>query len=721
MEPDSIGIKNNKNVDKFRTLKISFKKIEKEGINYEYMNECIIKTHKLVIKCYQFLRLFILYKIKKNSDIPIITRGIINMVFKTLTLKSAGPSPKGENLQMFNEFTDFYNSEFINLTDSKIDSTNMSSILDACAIDMVTNIENHVKLHFFSCLRKFVNQCFKKENDEILENFKGNKYYSKKKELASELNYLKKDLEDGTKTCDEKYHLWLDKYRTLILPTNLKDTFSNDIICNPQKYLKYMVNMNIILEKNELSQFQFFPLRTEVAPKYVQLDTKAIIDIFIDTNKNECFNNIENYKNGLWATFFKTDKKVFRMKNYKFKGTIYTDGYAVSILFIHDNFVEQEKGKRQNNLKLRKKKKEMLKDKTPDEQAVIIKNIDIDKKINSDKMKLKNKKKKEQLQEEFKKLPKEEQLIIKEKMKKKKHIEFPYIDELDSKQLLDLKTKKKIYIDPGKRSLFYMVDDNDNYFNYTNRTRISETKRLKYKKLVENFKKKENITTIESELSNYNSKSCDYIKFKDYVKKKNEINKKLFEQYEKRIFRKLKWYSFMNNERSDSNLLNKIEKLYGKDIIIIIGDWSLKKQMKNFISTPNIRLKRVLATRFTVYTVDEFRTSCLHFKMENKVNNLYLPDKKGKLRKLHAVLTSKMENQRIGCINRDKNGVKNIRKIVQEYINYGERPYNFRRDVKIENIISYKKFEKLTKIDYQPFLAFIYQENAEWSHAYNIH
>jgi hypothetical protein len=45
-------------------------------------------------------------------------------------------------------------------------------------------------------------------------------------------------------------------------------------------------------------------------------------------------------------------------------------------------------------------------------------------------------------------------------------------------------------------------------------------------------------------------------------------------------------------------MLNKIENKYGKDIKIIIGDWSIGKQMRNFISTPNLSIKRKLNTRF---------------------------------------------------------------------------------------------------------------------------
>jgi len=37
-----------------------------------------------------------------------------------------------------------------------------------------------------------------------------------------------------------------------------------------------------------------------------------------------------------------------------------------------------------------------------------------------------------------------------------KHVEYPYIDEVDKKEL---ESKKHIFIDPGKRTLLHMIDD----------------------------------------------------------------------------------------------------------------------------------------------------------------------------------------------------------------------------------------------------------------------
>ena len=87
---------------------------------------------------------------------------------------------------------------------------------------------------------------------------------------------------------------------------------------------------------------------------------------------------------------------------------------------------------------------------------------------------------------------------------------------------------------------------------------------------------------------------------------------------------------------------------------------------------------------FKVYNIDEFRTSKLHHITEEECENLCLMDKnkikeKRKERKIHAVLTYKMENRKSGCINRDENAVNNMIKIVKSQIEKKERPLNYRR------------------------------------------
>ncbi len=40
-----------------------------------------------------------------------------------------------------------------------------------------------------------------------------------------------------------------------------------------------------------------------------------------------------------------------------------------------------------------------------------------------------------------------------------------------------------------------------------------------------------------------------------------------------------------------------------------------------------------------------------------------------------------MENIRLGCINHDKNGCKNIQKVFEYYLKNNERPENYKRSI----------------------------------------
>ena len=53
-----------------------------------------------------------------------------------------------------------------------------------------------------------------------------------------------------------------------------------------------------------------------------------------------------------------------------------------------------------------------------------------------------------------------------------------------------------------------------------------------------------------------------------------------------------------------------------------MGDWGVPKQMRNFISTPMIGLKRRLRKAFDIINLDEFKTSQLNNVTKTKCDNL---------------------------------------------------------------------------------------------------
>lgn len=436
--------------------------------------------------------------------------------------------------------------------------------------------------------------------------------------------------------------------------------------------------MCLELEKIEKKSFQFFPVQNNTIPKYIQVDTKALVELFVNTEKHQklldvwiteeklvdegkpknktkgdLFNCLEQNKEFIWSTFFNITQT---RKNYIFDYNIITDGYATSLRFLHNNFVEVEQVKKD----MKKRGKKALQGLTKEEKD----------QIKEDKI---------QLQKEGAKKRRLENKDNPEKRKKEEkqeNPEFPYIDEVPKEQL----DGKHIFIDPGKKSLFSMMDDDGKFYSYTNKMYLKETKRLKYQTLLKNYKDKIGITEIEKGLNKYNSKTCDVEKFLEYINAKIKANETLVPLYQELKFRQYKWYGYINKKQTEDNMVNKIVKKYSQDHIIIIGDWSIGKQMRNFISTPNLTLKRKLRDHFKVYNIDEFRTSCLSYKTDEKCENLYLKFKKDKLqkkRKIHSILTYQMENNRKGCINRDKNGCKNIQKVFNCYMETGDRPKKY--------------------------------------------
>ena len=661
--------------DKYRTLKCPLKTLIKKEKYLSSIMDAVIRTHKLTIHVYQLLRLWLLEKYD-NDNLPIITTDTIKMAYKVLSLDSAGPKPKGTNLITLNELQKLYDDEYKKLGCSqKLNASNLSQIISYSCVDILKNIENNIKMHYIKYINRFVNSSFKKEHNEILEQYNGKEQCVKRKELRKELYDVKKDLQENTLTSNEKYHKWIKRHCPNITPTTVNDkhTLQNDIECYPQKYIKNMIYMCLELEDMETKLFQFFPLRTDIIPKFIPIDTKSIIELLIETKKNEHLANIEEHKDSIWDIYFNTNNKIFKQKNYEFDYRIMTDGLSVSLQMINKKYVGQNNQKKANMKNKRKANKEVMKDMTEEEKVTFKEKQKEDTKKKQLEMRIIQQEKLKKLKEEFKKLPQEEKRKIMQK-------ECPYLEDLTKEQISELKNCEWVVCDPGKNNLFFFKSSNGVVFRYSNKMHLKKTKRLKYQQLLKNYKDKKGISKIENELSKYNSKTCDFDKFEEYIKEKNQINEQLFEAYEDEIFRRYKWYGYINRKRTEANLVNDIKTHFNENIIIILGDWSKGKEQKGIVSTPNKGLKKILTTNFTVYSIDEFRTSKLNCKTEEVNENLYLPDRKNKLREIHSILTFQMENNRMGCINRDSNAVNNMVKLVKYFLKTGKRILRFCRD-----------------------------------------
>lgn len=670
------------NTNKSTTNYETFDKIKKSYCNKKFI---LIKS-----------TLDIIQHILKTKFFPLRMHGKINTkddddkkLYRELCNK------KHKLLSQYNE-----TKKYLKIQDDKINTT-----INIKSENIIINIDSNLKI-----IKELDNKFY---DDIKLLPKKINIKYINTKELKLKLQKVKKDLLNGTNTADDEYKDWIIKTRKKIIPKfdENKYTLHEYLNLHPQEFLKCMYNMLKILENKKL--FQLTPTSTSIIPRYIKIDTKFLVEVFCDGHKGEYLKNININKDKIWNKFLNLKSNIFTniSKSYKFDYSILTDGYSASIQCISNS---ESKIKSKKHINLSKKRKENKEFEEMCENEDEIDKLKNDRKLKIEKDKNdKMLKKKDQIKikkEEFKKLSKEQQNKIREMMKRK-NTEFLYIDDLNEKELKDVMGKfysKVVVNDPGKRYLLHMLNNCKKEMTYSNKEHLKNTKRIEINEKLQKYRDNNGISEKEKYLCDYNSKSVNFETFSEYVKAKNKVNNELKEKYKAKIFRQQKWYGYINRQRTDEKIIKKISDTYGKDITIFFGDWSIGKQMKNFISTPNIRLKRLIAKHFLTYNLDEFRTSKLKSGTLKECENLSLPDKFGVSRELHSILTYKREFYDIESntlktfksqINRDKNAKQNMLYSVEHYLNNKTFPIEFMRKGEITKIVLDEILDNLIKLE----------------------
>lgn len=625
------GGEKSKPPDYYKCIKVPIKSVLKNpDINLPKITDAVYKCNKIVINTLLYMKLYLLDYYEKTNKLPVVNKVFINNCMKILCVESTkGRPPKEETQKLKDELTKFYDTDYKPLIkDEHLTYLRLNVVLDYLSVDILTMYENNIKQHYVEYVERYVNVVWQKKL--IVEKIR--KIYTTKKAREERINHLCNDLrkikndiidiDKDTYKSKPFYHQWIKDTKKKILPDKQdfkKNNLNYDLQCNSQDYLVCMLYMMKEVEKEGMTVNNVFPLRTEIIPKHIPLDTTTIVLLMMTkkqaNNKHQDYllnGNLKKYEDDIWRFFFRTELHCFRKLEYSFHHMIDTDGVSCSILFLRNDLI----GKR---------------------------------------------------------VP----------MKKTKNTE-KYIDEL--KDYTDIKNKKIVAIDPGKSDLIYCVDGDNkeaNTFRYSQDSRRKETKAAKYAKIILDLKQEKidgkTITEHETELSKLNHKTLVIKDFKKYIQKKCEMNTKLFTFYEKYIFRKLKLNSFLNRKKSEQRMIAKFQKIFGKpeDVVIGIGDWEQKKQMKYKEPTIGIGIRKIFKqNKYKVYLVDEFRTSCKCSKCKGGACEKFIMRKnpkpnKDNLTMVHGALSCKNCNV---VWNRDCNGATNIFKIAYASIHEKERP-----------------------------------------------
>ena len=583
----------------YKTFKIPLKTIL---LNHDTIqpdiNNLVFEMNDLVIHTYQFIRLYVLNCYTNKQTLPELDENFISYCIKSLGTRD-NRGKKCKDMKLLETLEKFYQEEYQPLLNhEKINLKNTSFLLPYLATQIHTSLHNNLQEHFIQHFLRFIN----KTTTEITE----------EKAL---LFQFKKHLFDLTET-DEMFNEWKITHLSKILPTEIKKSIHYDVKVRPFEYLKGMLYMNSILEKIESKLFQPLPLRNNIIPKHIIIDTASLINLFCpkkdkDGNKvkkGKLLSNVKDNQREVWSNFLDMKNKIFKNTHYQFHNQIQTDGISCYLLFIRTD----------------------LKDKKWGSKVPVLQEQD-----------------------------------------------FYNIEDLSKEQLDTLKERNIVGCDPGKRSLVYMMDENGNKLQYTAPQRKKESKTKCNERILLLERKKNGIIEKETHLSLQNSKSVDYNKFKMYLVEKNKLNKETTEFYKRDVWRKMKFRQYSYGKKSIDTFLNKIKETFGENILIGYGNWSRSTQMKHFMPTMNKGLRKLIHKKYDTITINECNTSKKCCDCNNNLE--YYKDKENKkvFRLLVCSNCVSCENKKIVFRTRDANSSINIMKLTSCWIDKQERPLCF--------------------------------------------
>ena len=584
----------------FQTIKTTLKSILlNRNETQSEINDLVFEMNDLMIHSYQFIRLYILHCYTNHLPLPDINDTFIIYSIKTLGVRD-NRGKKGADTELLEKLEEFYRTEYQPLLNhEKTPLKNTTFMLPYLATQIHTSLSNNAQEHFIQHFLRFIN----KTTNEITE------------DKAVLFQFKRQILELETET-NNLFNEWKHTHLPHIFPQNIKKSIHYDVKVRPFYYLKGMLYMNSVLENQENKLFQPLPLRNNIIPKHIVLDTACLVSLFCPENdkngnktkKGELLKNIKDNQHDIWSGFLNLKHKVFKNKHYQFHHQIQTDGVSCCLLFIRKDLKDKKWGSKVPTL--------------------------------------------------------HEQ-------------DFYNIEDLSKEQLEELKPRNIVGCDPGKRSLVYMMDGNGNKLQYTAPQRKIESKTKCNQRILSEEKKKNNINEFETELSTENSKSVDYDKFKSYLVEKDKLNKKAKEFYQRDTWRRMKFRQYSYGKKSMDTFLNKIKETFGEKILIGYGNWSRSTQMKHFMPTMNKGLRKQIHKKYDTITINECNTSKKCCECHNNLE--YYRHKNGEKQFRLLVCSNCVRPQVKQTVfrTRDANSSINIMNLTKSWIEKQERPLCF--------------------------------------------
>jgi len=291
----------------------------------------VFEMNDLMIHSYQFIRLYMLKCYNGKQPLPEINEKFILYCIKTLGVRS-NQGAKSKDTDLLETLQNFYETEYQPLLNhEKTKLKNTTFLLPYLATQLHTSLSNNTQEHFIQHFLRFINKTTTNITEDKAILFK-----------------FKKQLIECNEETDKMFVEWKTTHLPNILPTNIKKSVHYDVKVKPFDYLKGMLYMNAVLEKEEHKLFQPLPLRNNIIPKHIILDTACIISLFCPENakKGELLKKVKENQYDIWNNLLNLQHKTFKSKFYQFHYQIQTDGISCSLLFIRKDLKDKKWGSR---------------------------------------------------------------------------------------------------------------------------------------------------------------------------------------------------------------------------------------------------------------------------------------------------------------------------------------------------------------------------------------
>lgn len=588
----------------YKSVKVSLKSIARNQSSIEIFDKIVCRANRLIIITYQFLKAYALYRFHNDNYVPIYDKQFIVLVMKTIGYTDNNTKEFGSKSQMIiNDLRSFKDKIFDPLvSDYDLPYDHLTQMIEYEAGIIETCIRNHIQEHFSDMVKRYVN---------ILVDKQAHIDGKSKKWAIKNFNKLKNDILNQTNTCHKSLN-HVKKYFNDKILCDFKIVESLKVMAKRSDkkmdyqlhLLKLLIRMSIDGENicrsrqspedsnRQVKVINAFPLRTNIIPGAISFDTDLLIGNIIQKNREYYRRNKRQEQNTVWSLCFKTNTRFFRKDGYVFDHRITTDGISCSILFRRRDLYREDK-----NLPVHRVHKPYG--------------------YKGDK----------------------------------------YITDPAAKERARLCKMIMVGIDPGKHDLIFCTNgDVSEYttaggktkrkaktFRYSNGRRKEESRSEHFRRRLDRDKKKtffsgKSVKEHETELSLMNANTCIWSNFVGYIKAKSRLNDTLFAYYEREIYRRYRWYGYINKQRSEAKMLDRFEETFGPpgEVVILMGDWSEIRSMRYQEPTKGKSIRKLFKDRgYDLFLVDEFRTSIRLYKSGEELEK-FRRDKKGQ--KVHRLL-----------------------------------------------------------------------------------